>query len=171
MDFLDISSLGVSYRYDVKIENKFKHQNKREFGSENLQQPKYDKHGPNKQPPENQSKPHEKKGHRKTKKETEKWGDFHKIPWHNTDECRSKHSLVVEIKDKELNPDSENTDRIQIIDTDPTAIVCDHNNSTRRTNRSRRGGVPFHSQMWVKGLCCILLLIVEARRTSSQQRS
>jgi hypothetical protein len=48
MDFLDISSLGATYRYAVKIEQKFKHQNKREFGFANLQQPKYDKDGPNK---------------------------------------------------------------------------------------------------------------------------
>jgi hypothetical protein len=53
MDFLDISSLGVAYRYVVKIKQKFKHQNKREFGSANMQQPKYDKDGPNKQLPEN----------------------------------------------------------------------------------------------------------------------
>jgi hypothetical protein len=53
MDFLDISSLGVSYRYVVKIEQKFRHQNKWEFGSTNPQQPKYDKDIPNKQPPEN----------------------------------------------------------------------------------------------------------------------
>jgi hypothetical protein len=91
MDFLDISSLGASYRYVVKIEQKFKHQNKWEFGSTNLQQPKYDKDVPNKQSPENQSKPQEKKGHEKMKKDTEKWCDFHKIPWHNTDECRSKY--------------------------------------------------------------------------------
>jgi hypothetical protein len=32
MDFLDISSLGVAYRYAVKIEQKFKHQNKRSSG-------------------------------------------------------------------------------------------------------------------------------------------
>jgi hypothetical protein len=147
MDFLDISSLGAAYRYAVKIEQKFKHQNKREFGSANPQQPKYDKDNPNKQSPENQSKPQEKKGHGKTKKDTGKWCDFHKIPWHNTDECRSKQSLVAEIKDKELNPDSEsdseNTGKRQIIDADPTAIVATASNSTRRTNRSRRGGAPF----------------------------
>ena len=45
---------------------------------------------PNKQSPENQSKPQEKKGHGKTKKDTEKWCDFYKILWHNTDECHSK---------------------------------------------------------------------------------
>jgi hypothetical protein len=48
--------------------------------------------------------------------------------WHNTDECRSKQSLVAEIKDKDPNPDSEsdseNTDKRQIIDADPTAIVA-----------------------------------------------
>jgi hypothetical protein len=32
MDFLDISSLSAAYRYVVKIEQKFKHQNKRELG-------------------------------------------------------------------------------------------------------------------------------------------
>jgi hypothetical protein len=80
MDFLDISSLGVSYRYVVKIEQKFKHQNKWELGSANMQQPKYDKDGSNKQPLENQSKPREKKGHGKSKKHSEKWCDFHKIP-------------------------------------------------------------------------------------------
>jgi hypothetical protein len=80
MDFLDISSLGSSYQYDVKIKQKFKHQNKREFGSANPQQPKYDKDGPNKQHLENQSKPQVKKGHGKMKKDTGKWCDFHKIP-------------------------------------------------------------------------------------------
>jgi hypothetical protein len=43
---------------------------------------------------------------------------------------------VAEIKDKEPNPDlesdSENTSKRQIIDADP-----------RRTNRSKRGGAPF----------------------------
>jgi hypothetical protein len=57
MDFLDISSLGSAYRYAVKIEQKFKHTNKRDFRSANLQQPNYEKDGPNKHLPENQSKP------------------------------------------------------------------------------------------------------------------
>ena len=107
MDFLDISTLGAAYRYVVKIEQKFKHQNKQEFGSTNLQQPKYDKEGCKKHSPENQSKTQEKKGHGKTKKQTGKWCEFHKNPWHNTDECLSKKSLVADNKDKELNPDSE----------------------------------------------------------------
>jgi hypothetical protein len=66
--------------------------------SPNPQQPNYDKDDPNKQSLENESKPYEKKGHGKTKKDTEKWCDFHKSPWHNTDECCSKLSLVPEIK-------------------------------------------------------------------------
>jgi hypothetical protein len=155
MDFLDISSLGAAYRYAVKIEQKFKHQNKWEFGSANLQQPKYDKDGPNKQSPENQSKTQEKKGHGKTKKDTGKWCDFHKIPWHNTDECRSKQSLVAEIKDKEPNPDSEsdseNTGKGQIIDADPTAIVATATIQPEEPTDPEEGEHLFHSQMWVKG--------------------
>jgi hypothetical protein len=155
MDFLDISSLGAAYRYAVKIEQKFKHQNKREFGSANPQQPKYDKDVPNKQSPENQSKTQEKKGHGKTKKDTGKWCDFHKSPWHNTDECRSKQSLVAEIKDKEPNPDSEsdseNNGKRQIIDADPTAIVATAAIQPEEPTDPEEGERLFHSQMWVKG--------------------
>jgi hypothetical protein len=46
MEFLDISSLGVTYRYAVKIEQKFK-QKKWEFGSANSSQQKQGKGGPN----------------------------------------------------------------------------------------------------------------------------
>jgi sigma54-dependent transcription regulator len=60
-------------------------------------------------------------------KDTRNWCDFHKIPWHNTDEIHSKQSLVVEIKEKELNPnsesDSKNNGRRQIIDSNPTTTV------------------------------------------------
>jgi hypothetical protein len=72
MDFLDISSLGVSYRYVVKIEKKFRHQKNWEFGSANPQQSKHDKDGPNKQPLENHPNPQERKGNGKTKKDTGK---------------------------------------------------------------------------------------------------
>jgi hypothetical protein len=61
------------------------------------------------------------------KKDTGKWCDFHKIPWHNTNEFHSKQSLVVEIKEKYLNldleSDLENNGRRKIINIEPTAIV------------------------------------------------
>ena len=99
------------------------HQNKWVFGFANLQQPKHDKDDPNQHPPNNQSKTQEKKGKGKMKNDIGKWCEFHKIPWHNTNEFLLKKSLVVEIKEKELNPNSKNNGRRQIIDTDPTTIV------------------------------------------------
>jgi hypothetical protein len=51
MYFVDISSLGISYGYAIKTEHKFRHQNKWEFGSANLQKPKYGKDFPSNQPP------------------------------------------------------------------------------------------------------------------------
>jgi hypothetical protein len=43
----------------------------------------------------------------KTNNDNGKWCDFHKIPWHNTDECHLKQSLVAVIKNKVSNPDLE----------------------------------------------------------------
>ena len=79
---------------------------------------------------DNQSPQQEKKGEGKKKKDIEKWCEFHKIPWNITDGCRSKYSLVVEMKSSELDLDSDfepnatNTDNgRKIIDVDPTATV------------------------------------------------
>jgi hypothetical protein len=106
MEFLNISSLGTAYQYAVKIQQKLK-QKTRQFGSGNASQKNPGKGGPN---PQNkgqrkygqyqdiQSKLQAKKDTGKTKKDTGKWCDFHKIPWHNTADYRSKKSLVVEVK-------------------------------------------------------------------------
>jgi hypothetical protein len=78
MEFLDISSLGVAYRYAIKIEQKLK-QKTRQFGSENPSQQKQGKGSSNPQnkgqskdgqPQDNPSKPQTKKDNGKTKKDT-----------------------------------------------------------------------------------------------------
>ena len=134
MDFLDISSLGSAYRYAVKIEEKFPQKNKRDSRTVHPPQ-KQGKGNPGPQNTgqgkDNQSRPQVKKGDGKTKKDTSKWCEFHKSPWHNTDECRSKQSLVAEIKSSESDPDSDSEPNAtaahngrQIIDADPTATVA-----------------------------------------------
>jgi hypothetical protein len=62
---------------------------------------------------------------------------------------------VAEIKDKELNPDSEydskNTGKRQIINADPTAIVMTATIQPEEPTDPEEGECLFHSQMWVKG--------------------
>jgi hypothetical protein len=62
---------------------------------------------------------------------------------------------VVEIKDKEPNPDlesdSENTGRRHIINADPTAIVTTTTIQPEEPTDPEEGEHLFHSQMWVKG--------------------
>jgi hypothetical protein len=110
MEFLCISSLGATYRYVIKIENILK-QKMLQFEPRNPTQQKLGRGGPkshNKgqrkygQYQDNQSKLQANKDIIKTKKDTRKWCDFHKIPWHKTADCCSKNSLVVEVKTYEL---------------------------------------------------------------------
>jgi hypothetical protein len=62
---------------------------------------------------------------------------------------------VVDIKDKEMNPnlefDSENIDRIQIIDANPTSIISTKTIQPEEPLDPEEGEGLFHSQMWVKG--------------------
>jgi hypothetical protein len=61
------------------------------------------------------------------KKETGKWCECHKIPWHNIEECCSKKSLMVERKASEskVNSDSKSNPKggNKIIDVEPSATV------------------------------------------------
>jgi hypothetical protein len=62
---------------------------------------------------------------------------------------------VAEIKDKELNPnsesDSKNTGKRQIIDVDPTVIVRTAAIQLEEPTDPEEGERIFHSHMWVKG--------------------
>jgi hypothetical protein len=135
MEFLDIVSLGTTYSYAINIEQKFK-QKRREFGSAKSSQLKQGKGGPNPHDKgkntdghskDTQSKMQHKKGNEKSKKDTGKWCEYHKIPWHNTEECRSKKSLVVKMKSSESEVDSDSESNLEggkkIINFQPNAIV------------------------------------------------
>jgi hypothetical protein len=73
---------------------------------------------------------------------------------------------VVEIKEKESNPDSEsdseNNGRRQIIDADPTATVTTTTIQPEEPTDPEEGEHLFHSQMWVKGTP--LHFIVDSRK-------
>jgi hypothetical protein len=58
---------------------------------------------------------------------------------------------VAKIKEKELNLDSENIDRRQIIDANPTAIVVTATIQPEEPMDPEEGEHLFHSHMWVKG--------------------
>jgi hypothetical protein len=103
------------------------------------------------------------------KKDTGKWCEFHKIPWHNTDECHSKKSLVAELKASESEAGSDSESDLDkgkwIIDAEPSAIV-----TTTKVQPSEpeepEEGEPFSLTDVGEGyLHCISLSIVEAKRT------
>jgi hypothetical protein len=107
------------------------------------------------QPQESQYKTQENKGNGKFKKDTRNWCEFHKIPWHNTDECHLKQSLVVEVQDKESEPDSEfdsdHNKGKKIIVAKTTATITATTIQPEEPKELEEGEHLFHSQMWVKG--------------------
>jgi hypothetical protein len=68
------------------------------------------------------------KGNKKTKKDMEKWCEYHKIPWHNINKCRSKKSLMVYMKASESKVDSDSESNPKggkkIIDVEPSATFA-----------------------------------------------
>jgi hypothetical protein len=163
MEFLDISSLGVTYRYAVKIEQKLK-QKTRQFGPGNPSQKNSRKGSSN--PPnkgqskdgwyqDNQSEIQARKDTGKTKKDIGKWCDFHKRTWHNTTDCRSKQSLVAKVKAFELDADYDSELELErgrwIIDVEPSATVATTKLQPGKPDDPEEGERLFHSQMWVKG--------------------
>jgi hypothetical protein len=91
----------------------------------------------------------------KSKKDIEKWCEVHNNPWHNTDECRLKQSLVVELKEKESEPkldfDSKHNKGKHNINAEPTATITATIIQPEEPKELKDGERLFHSQMWVKG--------------------
>jgi hypothetical protein len=96
-----------------------------------------------------------KEGHQKDKERYRKWYDFHKSPWHNTADCRSKQSLVAEVKASESDADSDSETEPergrQIIDAEPSATIATTKLQPGEPDEPEEGEHLFHSQMWVKG--------------------
>jgi hypothetical protein len=96
---------------------------------------------------DNQSKMQHKKGNEKMKKDTGKWCEYHKIPWHNTEECHSKKSLVVEMKasESEVDSDSESNpkegSRLSMLN--PVPLSLPPKSSQANQKNQRKGNASF----------------------------
>jgi hypothetical protein len=83
------------------------------------------------------------------KKDIKKWCDFHKIPWDNIVDCRSKKSLVVEVKasksdavsDSKLEPERGR----QIINAEPNTIFSTTKIQHGELDEPKKGECLFHS--------------------------
>jgi len=84
-----------------------------------------------------------KKGDEKSKKDTGKWCEYHKIPWNNTEECCSKQSLVSKTKGSESEGDSNSESNPEggkrIIDAEPNAIVATTKVQPSKPKESKEG--------------------------------
>jgi hypothetical protein len=103
---------------------------------------------------------------KKTKKDTRKWCNFHKSPWHNTADCLSKQSLVAEVKASESDAGSDSELELErerwIIDMEPSANIATTKFQPREPDKPEEGECLFHSRMWVKGTS--LHFIVDSSR-------
>jgi hypothetical protein len=76
-------------------------------------------------------------------------GDFHKSPWHNTVDCRSKKSLVAEVKASESDVGSDSEPELergrQIIDVEPSATIATTKLQPGEPDEPEEGECLFHS--------------------------